>query len=87
MDLNPNGRNKAVGLRLLMDHLQLLPEEVAAFGDGANDFEMIAEVGTGIAMGNAVDELKQKARFVTKSLREDGIAYAVDTWILGDNRS
>lgn len=87
VDINPNGRNKAIGLQLLMDHLQLLPEEVAAFGDGLNDLEMIAEVGMGIAMGNAVDELKLKARYVTKSLHEDGIAHAVDTWILRENGS
>ncbi|ULL14035.1 hypothetical protein DVH26_05980 [Paenibacillus sp. H1-7] len=74
--------NKAVGLRKLMDHLGIRPEEAAAFGDGHNDFEMIELVGSGIAMGNAVDDLKAKARYVTRSLKEDGIAYAVDKWII-----
>jgi len=74
--------NKAVGLRKLIDHLGLTTEEVAAFGDGHNDFEMIEAVGSGIAMGNAAEELKVKARYVTKSLNEGGIAYAVDKWIL-----
>lgn len=82
VDINPNGMNKAVGLRKLMDHLNIAPEEAAAFGDGNNDFEMIELVGSGIAMGNAVDDLKTRARFVTRSLQEDGIAYAVDKWIL-----
>ncbi|WP_036746867.1 Cof-type HAD-IIB family hydrolase [Paenibacillus sp. UNC451MF] len=82
VDINPCGMNKAVGLRKLIDHLGFTSEEVAAFGDGHNDFEMIEWVGSGIAMGNAGDELKEKARYVTKSLNEDGIAYAVDKWIL-----
>ncbi|TDF98891.1 Cof-type HAD-IIB family hydrolase [Paenibacillus piri] len=82
VDINPNGMNKALGLRRLLDHLQLAPHEVAAFGDGLNDLELIESVGTGIAMGNACDELKAKARFVTKSIHENGIAYAVEKWIL-----
>ncbi|UQZ85839.1 Putative bifunctional phosphatase/peptidyl-prolyl cis-trans isomerase [Paenibacillus konkukensis] len=82
VDINPTGMNKAVGLRKLMDHLGLQPEEVAAFGDGHNDFEMIELAGSGIAMGNGSDELKAKARYVTRTLQDGGIAYAVDQWIL-----
>jgi Cof subfamily protein (haloacid dehalogenase superfamily) len=82
LDINPSGMNKAVGLLKLLNHLGIAADEVAAFGDGLNDWEMIEAVGVGIAMGNADDSLKQKARFVTRSLREDGIAYAVDKWIL-----
>jgi hydroxymethylpyrimidine pyrophosphatase-like HAD family hydrolase len=74
--------NKALGLKKLLDHLNLKPEEAAAFGDGLNDLELIESVGTGIAMGNAVDELKGKARYVTRSLHEGGIAFAVEKWIL-----
>ncbi|CAG7616067.1 Putative bifunctional phosphatase/peptidyl-prolyl cis-trans isomerase [Paenibacillus solanacearum] len=82
IDINPGGMNKAVGLQRLLDHLGISSEEVAAFGDGLNDYEMIESVGYGIAMGNAGDELKEKARFVTKPMMEDGIAYAVNEWIV-----
>ncbi|NHN28265.1 Cof-type HAD-IIB family hydrolase [Paenibacillus agricola] len=82
LDINPSGMNKAVGLQKLIDHLGITTDEVAAFGDGLNDLEMLQSVGMGIAMGNADESLKPKARYVTRSLREDGIAYAVDTWIL-----
>ncbi|MDF2961993.1 MAG: hypothetical protein K0S39_3728 [Paenibacillus sp.] len=82
VDINPNGMHKALGLKRLLDHLNLEPQEAAAVGDGLNDLELIESVGTGIAMGNAGDDLKKKARFVTKSLHEDGIAYAVEKWIL-----
>jgi Cof subfamily protein (haloacid dehalogenase superfamily) len=86
VDINPSGMNKAVGLKKLLDHLDIGLDEVAAFGDGLNDLEMIESVGTGIAMGNACEELKEKARFVTKSLQEDGIAYAVNKWIFTIDR-
>lgn len=82
VDFNPSGMNKAVGLGKLLDHLGIAKEEAAAFGDGLNDLEMIETVGMGIVMGNAGDELKEKTRFVTRALHEDGIAYAVDQWIL-----
>ncbi|MEK8126878.1 Cof-type HAD-IIB family hydrolase [Paenibacillus filicis] len=82
VDLNPSGMNKAIGLRRLLEHLQIAPEDAAAFGDGLNDMELLASVGTGIAMGNGIDELKAVARHVTRPMREDGIAYAVDTWLL-----
>ncbi|WP_309119492.1 Cof-type HAD-IIB family hydrolase [Paenibacillus sp.] len=78
VDFNPRGMNKAVGLKRLLEHLSLAPEETAAFGDGLNDLEMMALVGNAIVMGNGCDELKALATFVTKSLREDGIAHAVD---------
>jgi Cof subfamily protein (haloacid dehalogenase superfamily) len=82
LDINPGGMNKAVGLQRLIDHLGISSQEVAALGDGLNDWEMIESVGHGIAMGNAEDSLKQRARYVTRSLREDGISHAVDTWLL-----
>ena len=58
------------------------PAAVCAFGDGENDVEMLEAVGTGIAMGNAADYVKQHARFVTESNRDDGIAMALEKWII-----
>ncbi|WP_082053708.1 HAD hydrolase family protein [Gordoniibacillus kamchatkensis] len=43
---------------------------------------MLSYVGTGIAMGNAPDEVKAQARHVTRSLSDDGIAYGVRTFLL-----
>jgi Cof subfamily protein (haloacid dehalogenase superfamily) len=82
IDINPNGMNKAVGLRMLAKHLGIELRDVAAFGDGLNDMEMIESAGMGIAMGNAVEELKSKSRFVTKSMHDNGIDFAVGKWIL-----
>lgn len=83
VDLNPAGVNKAVGLKRLLAHLGWTAENAAAFGDGLNDLEMIEAVGCGIAMGNAVEALKARARHVTETLADGGIAHAVDRWILG----
>ncbi|MCI3919541.1 Cof-type HAD-IIB family hydrolase [Paenibacillus sp. TRM 82003] len=82
VDFNPAGMNKAVGLRRLIEHLKLSPSETAAFGDGMNDLEMLELAGVAIAMGNGCEEAKAAADHVTKPLHEDGIAHAVDAWIV-----
>lgn len=77
-DIIPNGVNKMVGIEKMIEHLGITKDEVAAFGDGGNDIEMIESVGFGIAMGNACDELKRVARFTTDEIDNDGLANAVD---------
>ena len=49
-----------------------------AFGDGFNDLSMLEYAGMGVAMGNAVDEVKAIADFITISNDEDGIAIALE---------
>jgi 5-amino-6-(5-phospho-D-ribitylamino)uracil phosphatase len=68
------GMNKAVGLQQVAKHYNIPPERIIAFGDEDNDFEMIKYAGHGIAMGNAIDELKNMANDVTLTNEEDGIA-------------
>ena len=46
-------------------------------GDGGNDTSMILQAGIGIAMGNAIDALKQQADYVTTSVDDDGILNAL----------
>jgi hydroxymethylpyrimidine pyrophosphatase-like HAD family hydrolase len=53
------------------------PKHTIAFGDGGNDTSMILQAGIGIAMGNAIEELKQQADYVTTSVDEDGIFNAL----------
>lgn len=77
-DILPLGGSKAEGIKKIMERLGYDREDVYAFGDGLNDLEMIEFAGTGVAMGNAVESLKEKADFVTKSVEEDGIQYAVE---------
>jgi Cof subfamily protein (haloacid dehalogenase superfamily) len=82
LDINPEGMNKSVGVRRLLSHLGYTPDEAVAFGDGLNDLEMISFVGKGIAMGNSCKEVLEKAPYVTRSLREDGILHGVREFIL-----
>jgi len=53
------------------------PQHTMAFGDGGNDTSMILTAGIGIAMGNALDTLKQQADYVTTSVDDDGIFNAL----------
>lgn len=69
--------SKAAGIRQVLAKLGLQPSQAIAFGDGVNDMEMIDVVGMGIAMGNAVADLRHRADFVTRHVDEDGVAHAL----------
>ena len=73
----PPGMSKAEGIREVLGRLGIPKENSFALGDGNNDLEMIDYVGHGIAMGNAAESLKERAEFVTKDLRENGLTYAL----------
>jgi len=55
---------------------------VIAFGDNHNDISMFQQVGLGVAMGNAAAEIRQQAHFVTGTNDDDGIATALQRWVL-----
>lgn len=67
--------NKAVGIQYVQDLYQIPTDRIIAFGDETNDLEMIQYVGTGVAMGNAIQELKSCANAITLSNDKDGIAH------------
>lgn len=67
------GISKAYGMQMLLDKTGVKRENVIAFGDGPNDFEMIEFAGIGVAMGNASEDLKRRADMVTAHIDEDGI--------------
>lgn len=52
------------------------PDDIVVFGDGINDISMMKQAPISIAMGNAIDEVKEVATFITKSNQDDGIAFA-----------
>ena len=53
-----------------------------ACGDGGNDLEMIKTVGFGVAMSNATDEVKAAADYITCSNEENGVAKAIEKFVL-----
>lgn len=71
------GIDKGRALAAALPKLGIDASEVIAFGDGQNDVSMLRWAGTGVAMGNAVDEAKAAADMVTASNNEDGIALAL----------
>lgn len=76
VDLLPRSGSKATAILAILEKMGLGPENAIAFGDGLNDIEMLQTVGCGVAMGNAHEELKKHADYVTKPVHEDGIYHA-----------
>jgi hypothetical protein len=76
-DITANGADKGKGIQTMARHAGFDPSRTIAFGDGGNDTSMILQAGIGIAMGNAIDALKQQADYVTTSVDEDGILNAL----------
>ncbi|MEH0874192.1 sugar-phosphatase [Pectobacterium cacticida] len=74
--------NKGEGVKMLAEHLNIPREGVLALGDQQNDLAMIRYAGIGVAMGNAIDEVKAASQFVTKTNAEDGVAYAIEKFVL-----
>jgi Cof subfamily protein (haloacid dehalogenase superfamily) len=76
-DITANGTDKGKGIEAIARHDGLDISQTIAFGDGGNDTSMILQAGIGIAMGNAIDTLKQQADYVTTSVDDDGILHAL----------
>ena len=79
----PPGVDKAASLHWLLDHLGLSERHLMAFGDGFNDIPMLRAAGLGVAMANAQPPVKAAAKALTDSNDEDGVAHALDKWLLG----
>ena len=79
LEFAPKGSNKSEGLRFLAEHLGLDISEAVAVGDNYNDAEMIRDAGLGVAVNNAVDEIKDMAGYVTKNDNDnDAIKEVID---------
>ncbi|MEQ2455326.1 HAD family hydrolase [Flavonifractor hominis] len=82
MELTALGVNKCTAVQALCARLGLGPEQVMAFGDAGNDLELLAWANWSFAMGNATDEAKQTARFLTGTNHEAGVGMAVEQYVL-----
>ncbi len=79
MECGPKGCNKGEAIWWLCDYLNIPRESTMAFGDGNNDLEMLLAVHYGVAMGNALDNVKEAAPYTTIGNEEDGIAHFIET--------
>lgn len=82
LEIMPNQVDKAFALQKLLESLGLSRENLIACGDGYNDVSMLDFAGLGVAMENAQDTAKQASNFITRSNDEDGVAHAVEKFIL-----
>lgn len=76
-DVIPLGGGKDKGIDAMLAYYNIPLAETMAFGDARNDIGMLSHVGLGIAMGDAIDEVKAAADYVTDDLEKDGIATAL----------
>ena len=76
-DITAKGNTKQKGIDEIIRHFGIRLEETMAFGDGGNDVSMLRHAAIGVAMGNAVDEVKEHANYITTSVDENGIANAL----------
>ena len=79
--------SKGHAVAKLAELLGLDASEVMCIGDQGNDRDMIEYAGMGVAMGNAIDEIKALANFITTTCDEDGVAVAVETHVLNTENS
>lgn len=77
VDILPKGGSKAKGIERIIEKVGFEPERQYAFGDGLNDLEMMAAVRNSVAMGNGEESVKRVARYVTKSVEDDGIVHGL----------
>ena len=82
IEMTSTSAGKDVGLRALCDHLGVKAEEVIAIGDNLNDLSMLKFAGLSIAMGNARAEVKEICDVETLDNRHDGVAAAIEKYIL-----
>lgn len=78
LEVYPKG-SKWTGIQSAIQQLNILPEEVIAIGNGINDVEMLESSGLGIAMGNATDYVKSKAKMIVEDNDHYGVARALST--------
>lgn len=81
MDLINPGDDKANGLRALLDHFEILPGKLLAFGDGGNDLKMLQLAGYSYAMKNGTAETKKAAKFIAPSNDEDGVLRVIKRYL------
>ncbi|OAT24257.1 pyridoxal phosphatase [Proteus myxofaciens] len=82
VDIAKKGNSKGRRLQRWVEANGMKMSDVVAFGDNFNDLSMLEHVGLGVAMGNASDEVKSRAKLVTKKNTQPGIAETIHKYIL-----
>jgi Cof subfamily protein (haloacid dehalogenase superfamily) len=82
LNVHMPGASKAAGVQILAKSIGCTLADVVAVGDGYNDLPLLEAAGTGVAMGNAHPEVKERADEVVNGHDEDGVAEAIERFVL-----
>ena len=82
IDFTLAGVNKATGVSQIGQTLGIDPSNMVAIGDSFNDLPMLVSCGIGIAMGDAPEEIITAADFVAPHVKDDGLAVAIDSYVM-----
>lgn len=85
VEIMPAGTSKGEAVKRLAEILKIKPEEVICMGDSENDLSMIKYAGLGIAMGNAIDLIKENADYITDTNENSGVGKAIEKFILSNS--
>ena len=71
-------------MRIVGEMLGLEKSQIMGIGDQENDFTLVEQAGLGVAMGNAIEKVKEVADYITKTNDESGVAYAIRKFALNE---
>ena len=80
-EVAPKGYTKAEGIKFIEEYLGIPHKNTMAMGDSANDLDMVEYAAIGVAMGNGEESLKLAADYVTASVKEAGVAKAIERFV------
>ncbi|MEW9676876.1 Cof-type HAD-IIB family hydrolase [Lentibacillus sp. L22] len=81
LEFNHKDAQKGTALKDFANSLGIQMKDVMALGDNLNDRSMLEQAGHGVAMGNAVGEIKEGCKYTTKTNNENGVAYAIEAML------
>mgnify|MGYP005856599503 FL=1 len=82
MEFVDKNASKAKAMEMLGEYYGIVRSEMIAVGDGFNDLSMIEYAGLGVAMGNACNEIKERADYVTLTNDKNGLAHVIYKFVL-----
>lgn len=78
----PRGCTKSSAIKTVLDYLGIKKDNSIAIGDSVNDIDMLKNAGIAVAVGNAIDDVKKIADFVSTPCADGGVAYAIEELII-----
>lgn len=82
LEVLPDHVDKGYSMRIIGDMLGLKEEQIMGIGDQENDLSLVVNAGLGVAMENAIEQVKEAADYITKSNDDNGVAHAIRKFVL-----